>query len=118
MVAGVLLGVAWVRMLAASAETLSFEPNSDAARATTASARAPMLLWAGAEIAAALVLAAVTGRRWPAVLAAPGLTVLAVAVFSPTSNGGALMLGLLVTVVAAVAAPVLRAREVSRRAQR
>jgi hypothetical protein len=104
-------------MIGAAWRTLSFEPNSDAAKAAAAEGRTGALAWALVEMAAAAVLAYFARRPWLAILAAPGLAVAGVVVLDPQSNGGALALGLLVSLVSVAVAVVIAAVERGRRAR-
>jgi cytochrome bd-type quinol oxidase subunit 2 len=115
--AAAVVAVSWALMIGAAWRTLSFEPNSDAAKAAAAEGRTGALAWALVEMAAAAVLAYFARRPWLAILAAPGLAVAGVVVLDPQSNGGALTLGLLVSLVSVAVAVVIAAVERGRRAR-
>lgn len=102
-VGGVLLAasgvVAWVLMMQAAARTLSFEPNSTQAMDASAAARVPALVWGLVLLAAALLVAFVTGHGWLALLGAPGLVVAAFVILAPGANGGALLWGFITSIL-------------------
>lgn len=90
-VGGVLLAAsgvdAWVLTMQAAVRTLSFEPNSTQAMdASAAAARVPALVWGLVLLAAALLVAFVTGHGWLALLGAPGLVVAAFVILAPGAN--------------------------------
>ena len=102
--------VTWTLMMNRAAEALSFEPNSDDAIAHAAAARPAGVSWAVLEVAAVVALAVVARRVWVGWLAAPGLVVASHLLLDPSSNGGALILGLAASVlgVAGAAGAVVR----------
>ena len=106
--------VAWVWLMNAAARSLSFEPSSDRAMQEAADARLPSLAWALVLILAALALARLSGIRLLGLLGLPGVVVAAVFLLAPGSNGAALVLGLLASLLAVGVTAFLTAEALAR----
>jgi hypothetical protein len=96
-------------MTTAAGNAWSIEPGSDSAIAAAAASRPAGVAWAALFVAVAVALAALTARRWLAVLALPALVVAVCLLLTPGPNGAAFFSGLSASVVAVAAALFLEA---------